>query len=90
MISGWQICAELCHVSPAVDIWSAHAVLQAWHVGDSLYSDIGGAIGAGLAAAVWVNPMGRAVNHQHPQPSHIIAHIAELQEILATELQAGL
>lgn len=75
-------------VSSSVDDLYAHVALQAWHVGDSLYSDIGGAIGVGLAAAVWVNPMGRAVPLGHAQPTHTIAHIAELQEILAAELQA--
>ena len=73
-------------VSPSVDNWYARVALQAWHVGDSLYSDIGGAMGAGLAAAVWVNSMGRAVPLGHPQPTHTIAHIAEVHGILAAEL----
>ncbi|KAK9864960.1 hypothetical protein WJX84_009462 [Apatococcus fuscideae] len=61
---------------------------EAWHVGDNLYSDIRGAIGAGLAAAVWINPQGRAASEQHAQPTHTIAHISELQDILVAELQA--
>ena len=35
----------------------------AWYVGDSIYHDVGGAIGAGLAASVLVDPLGLSPEH---------------------------
>ena len=36
---------------------------RAWYVGDSIYHDVGGGIGAGLAASVLVDPFGLAPEH---------------------------
>ena len=54
-----------------------HEVL---HVGDSLGSDIAGAISASIPN-VWVNP---SLRHgpREPKPDHVIAHINDLDKIL--------
>lgn len=57
---------------------------EAWHVGDNLYADIGGAKNAGLSA-VWIHrdrlemAEGTAV-----VPDLVIGHLAELTDVLAT------
>ena len=42
---------------------------RAWYVGDSVYHDVGGGRGAGLAASVLVDPLGLAVEHSPRIPS---------------------
>lgn len=51
------------------------------HVGDSLESDVAGALNAGLTA-VWLNRTGRARNDTHPEPHHEIASLTELPGLL--------
>jgi N-acylneuraminate-9-phosphatase len=45
---------------------------EAVHVGDSLGSDIGGAINAGLAASIWINPQGTPAPEGKPQPTYVV------------------
>jgi len=51
---------------------------RAWYVGDSLYHDVGGAVNAGLAAAVLIDPLGLAVEH-----SPRIASVAQLPDLVS-------
>lgn len=46
---------------------------SAWYVGDSIYHDVAGGSGAGLAATVLIDPLGLAVEH-----SPRIASVAQL------------
>lgn len=50
---------------------------RAWYVGDSIYHDVGGGSGAGLAASVLIDPLGLAVDH-----SPRIASVAQLPRLL--------
>ena len=50
---------------------------RAWYVGDSIYHDVGGGSGAGLAASVLIDPLGLAVEH-----SPRIASVAQLPGLL--------
>jgi HAD superfamily hydrolase (TIGR01509 family) len=50
---------------------------RAWYVGDSLYHDVGGAMNAGLGAAVLIDPLGLAVDH-----SPRIASVAQLPDLV--------
>lgn len=54
---------------------------SAWHVGDSLTSDIAGASNAGLGAAVWLNRTG-AVLADGVRPDYEIALLTELPALL--------
>ncbi|MBI2767634.1 MAG: HAD family hydrolase [Chloroflexi bacterium] len=58
---------------------------EAWHVGDNLYADIGGAKNAGLHA-VWIHrdrmELGEGLV---AVPDRVIAHLGELVEALAAE-----
>ena len=52
-----------------------------WHVGDSLSSDVAGALNAGLTA-VWLNRHARERDATHPTPHHEITSLTELLELL--------
>jgi HAD superfamily hydrolase (TIGR01549 family) len=56
---------------------------ETWHVGDSLVSDIAGALNAGLQAAVWYNCNGAVCRTDDPQPHHQIAALSDLPGLLA-------
>lgn len=60
---------------------------EAWHIGDNLYADIGGAKGAGLSAA-WIH-RGHSTRAEHIEdipgaahPDATIEHLAEVRETL--------
>jgi HAD superfamily hydrolase (TIGR01549 family) len=53
---------------------------QAWHVGDSLSTDVAGAKAAGLTA-VWLNRDGLARVDSDPRPDAEIGSLAELDEL---------
>ena len=53
-----------------------------WHVGDSLSSDVAGALAAGMTA-VWLNGTGRTPEEGRPEPHHEIAAVTELPRLLA-------
>jgi HAD superfamily hydrolase (TIGR01549 family) len=55
---------------------------ETWHVGDSLVSDVAGALNAGLQAAVWYNCNGAECRPEDAQPHHQIAALSELLELL--------
>jgi putative hydrolase of the HAD superfamily len=55
---------------------------DAWHIGDSLVSDIAGARNAGLAAAVWLNRDGRKRGDTDPQPHHEVGSLREFAALL--------
>lgn len=54
---------------------------RAWHIGDSLRADVGGAKAAGLTA-VWLNRTGIRPAPHDPVPDHEIRSLAELQILL--------
>jgi putative hydrolase of the HAD superfamily len=54
----------------------------AWHVGDSLASDVAGAANASLGAGVWLNRTGAALPDDAPHPDHQIVSLAELPALL--------
>jgi putative hydrolase of the HAD superfamily len=56
----------------------------AWHVGDSLTSDVAGAVGSGLGAGVWLNRTAAALppDLRH-RPDYEIASLGELPGLLA-------
>lgn len=56
---------------------------EAIMVGDSLSSDIQGAINANLAASLWVNASRKDAGEGAPQPSAQIASVLELEDALA-------
>ena len=64
---------------------------DAWHVGDSLASDVAGALNAGLEAAVWYNCNGAECGDEDPRPHHQIASLSELPSLLRehAELRIG-
>jgi HAD superfamily hydrolase (TIGR01549 family) len=55
---------------------------QTWHIGDSLASDIAGALNAGLQAAVWYNCNGTECREDEPRPHHQIGSLAELPALI--------
>jgi len=55
---------------------------ETWHVGDSLASDVAGALNAGLQAAVWYNCTGAECRVKDAQPHHEIAALSELTQLL--------
>jgi FMN phosphatase YigB (HAD superfamily) len=57
-------------------------------VGDRYERDIRGALEAGLYA-VWVNVRGERVPEGAPQPSAIVANIAQVERVLQPERTAG-
>lgn len=58
---------------------------EAWHVGDNLYADVGGAKNAGLHA-VWIHRDRLELGEDLlVAPDRIIAHLGELVEALASE-----
>ncbi len=55
---------------------------EAWHVGDNLYADIGGAQKAGVHG-VWIHRDRLELRDDHPtRPDRVIAHLHELREAL--------
>ena len=54
---------------------------EAWHVGDSLASDVRGALAAGLTA-VWLNRGRASAIPPAPEPHHQIASLTELAGLL--------
>ena len=57
---------------------------EAWHVGDSLRADVGGALGAGLTA-VWLNRAGVARKEGDPTPNYEIRSLRELTTLLSAD-----
>lgn len=56
---------------------------EAWHVGDNLYADIGGAKGAGIHA-VWIHRDRLELDENpHAIPDRVIGHLHELTSALA-------
>jgi putative hydrolase of the HAD superfamily len=55
---------------------------ETWHVGDSLASDVAGALNAGLQAAVWYNCNGAVCRDEDAQPHFQIATLSELLPLL--------
>lgn len=56
---------------------------EAWHVGDNLYADIGGAKNAGLGA-VWIHRERLELREDLVvAPDHVIGHLTELQQLIA-------
>jgi HAD superfamily hydrolase (TIGR01549 family) len=55
---------------------------NAWHVGDSLKTDVAGALGAGLTA-VWLNRAGGGRNEGDPKPHFEIRSLRELAPLLS-------
>lgn len=64
---------------------------EAVHVGDSLASDIQGGINAGLAATIWISPLGAAAPKDGPRPTFTIKHVDALLPVLKrlSERQGG-
>jgi putative hydrolase of the HAD superfamily len=54
---------------------------KAWHVGDSLSTDVAGALGAGLTA-VWLNRAGVSRKEGDPKPDYEIRSLRELPRLL--------
>jgi putative hydrolase of the HAD superfamily len=54
----------------------------AWHVGDSLVSDVAGAANARLGAGVWLNRSGATRPDDAPRPDHEIRTLRELPALL--------
>jgi putative hydrolase of the HAD superfamily len=70
---------------PAIFALAARAagvpLSAAWHVGDSLTSDIAGAANAGLGAGVWLNRIRGAA--PEPPPDYEITSLAQLPQLLS-------
>ena len=82
--------AGVAKPDPAIFMIAARAAqvppAAAWHVGDSLSSDIAGARNAGLGAGVWVNRPTAAAHPDAsvaPQPHYEIASLTELPGLLS-------
>jgi len=58
------------------------APIEAVHVGDSLSSDIAGAIAAGLRASIWVSLGSGLVSENGPRPDFTVTSITELPIVL--------
>jgi FMN phosphatase YigB (HAD superfamily) len=54
----------------------------AWHVGDSLSTDVAGAHNAGLAAAIWLNRTRRPSDGAAPRPHREINSLCDLVALL--------
>ena len=55
---------------------------EAWHIGDNLYADVGGAQGAGIHAT-WIHRDRLELDAEIPHvPDRVIGHLAELREPL--------
>jgi putative hydrolase of the HAD superfamily len=66
------------HALASVGADAAHA----WHVGDNLYADVGGAKAAGIYG-VWIHRGRMEIREDAPAvPDRVIAHLAELREPL--------
>jgi putative hydrolase of the HAD superfamily len=57
---------------------------ETWHVGDSLGTDVAGALGAGLTA-VWLNRAGVIRKENDPRPDYEIRSLRELTVLLSAE-----
>jgi HAD superfamily hydrolase (TIGR01549 family) len=55
---------------------------QAWHIGDSLKSDVAGARNAGLGAAVWLNRHGHQRGEAGPEPHHEVESLRAFAALL--------
>ncbi len=55
---------------------------DAWHIGDSLGSDIAGARNAGLGAAVWLNRHGHTRAETDPEPHHEVESLRAFATLL--------
>ena len=55
---------------------------NAWHVGDSLKTDVAGALGAGFTA-VWLNRAGVHRDEGDPKPDHEIRSLKELAPLVS-------
>lgn len=58
------------------------APMEAIHIGDSLSSDIAGAIAAGLRASIWVSLGSGLVSENCPRPDFTVTSITELPVVL--------
>jgi putative hydrolase of the HAD superfamily len=58
-------------------------LVAAWHVGDSLTSDIAGAVNSGLGAGVWLNRAGAGRPAAAPRTDYEIASLGQLPGLLA-------
>ena len=58
---------------------------DAWHVGDNLYADIGGAQAAGLQAT-WIHRGRLEMKDGQPVPDRVIEHLDELRQTLQPDL----
>jgi putative hydrolase of the HAD superfamily len=76
--------AGVAKPDPAIFVLAARAagvpLAAAWHVGDSLASDIAGAANAGLGAGVWLNRTHAAA--PEPPPDYEITSLTELPGLL--------
>jgi putative hydrolase of the HAD superfamily len=54
---------------------------EAWHIGDSLTTDVAGAIGAGLTA-VWLNRRKIERGPDDPMPHHEISSLSQLADLI--------
>jgi putative hydrolase of the HAD superfamily len=55
---------------------------EAWHIGDSLGSDVAGARNAGLDAAVWLNRHGHIRAESDPEPHHEVESLRAFVALL--------
>jgi putative hydrolase of the HAD superfamily len=55
---------------------------EAWHIGDSLGSDVAGARNAGLDAAVWLNRHGHVRAEGDPEPHHEVESLRAFAALL--------
>lgn len=58
------------------------AAHEAWHIGDNLYADIGGAQAAGLHAA-WIHRGRLEMKDGQPVPDRVFEHLRELRTALS-------
>jgi putative hydrolase of the HAD superfamily len=79
---------EFGHGKPSREVFehalatSKAAAADAWHVGDNLYADIGGAQGAGIHA-VWIHRERLELKDDAPAvPDRVIGHLSELRAAL--------
>jgi len=62
------------------------APAEALHVGDSLGTDVQGAINAGLKASVWVHPAAPAAPEPGPQPTFTVRVVTDLVQAVLDQL----
>jgi putative hydrolase of the HAD superfamily len=79
---------EFGHGKPSREVFehalgrSGAAPSDAWHIGDNLYADIGGAQGAGIHA-VWIHRERLEMKDGAPAvPDRVIGHLHELRDCL--------